>query len=59
VLVWMRRHPCDWREFRRWKMAMGKIRTFVLPSSVASSTSFAKFCATTCAKSCATFHVAA
>jgi len=44
------RHACVGRGFRRWKMRMGKISTFTLPSSAAPS----KSCATPCATSRAT-----
>jgi len=32
------RHACVGRGFRRWKMAMSKIRTFTLPSYAAPDT---------------------
>ena len=37
---------------RRWKMTMGKISTFKLPSSAAPEMSSATSCAMSCAMSC-------
>ena len=43
------RHACVGRGFRRWKITMGKIKTFTPPSSAAPDMSCAKSCATSCA----------